>query len=82
MLREVTFRVGGILTIALGLALGSGLYSAGVGWEFLDAWLACGIAVAFGVFFLYVAREEHRDRLAFLADAEREVDVPPRSGSR
>ncbi len=82
MLRETTFWIGGFLTVALGVLLGAGLFFAGAGVEFVDAWLACGLAVGFGAFFLYVAREEHRDRLAFLADAEKERPGEPRSGSR
>ena len=74
MLRETTFTIGGLLTIGLGLALATGLYLAGAGLEYADAWLACGMAVGFGAFFLYVARDEHRERLAFLRSAG---DVPP-----
>ena len=70
MLRETTFAIGGVLTIGLGVALGFGLYLAGAGWEFADAWLASGLAVGFGAFFLSVARGEHRDRLEFLRTAE------------
>lgn len=82
MLRETTFGIGGALTIALGVLLGVGLYLAGAGWEFFDAWLASGIAVGFGAFFLYVARAEHLDRLAFLARAEEEPPMEPGSGPR
>ena len=71
MLRETTFWIGGMVTIALGVILAVGLYLAGAGIEFADAWLACGVAVGFGAFFLYVARDEHRDRLGFLAESER-----------
>lgn len=79
MLRETTFWIGGILTIGLGVALAAGLYISGAGLEYADAWLASGIAVGFGAFFMYVARDEHRERLAFLAAAERE---PPPEPSR
>ncbi|MGA8710315.1 MAG: hypothetical protein WB786_03680 [Thermoplasmata archaeon] len=81
MLRETTFGIGGILTIALGVLFAAGLFLAGAGFEYASAWLACGIAVGFGAFFLYVARDEHRDRLSFLAEVEKErPDVPgPRS---
>jgi hypothetical protein len=82
MLRETTFFIGGLLTVALGVLLAAGLYLAGAGVEYIDAWLACGLAVVLGAFFLYVARDEHRDRLAFLADAEKERPEEPRSGSR
>ena len=79
MLRETTFWLGGVLTIALGVTLGAGLVWAGAGVEFFDAWLASGIAVGFGAFFIYVSREEHRNRLAFLADSEKQVSESPRS---
>jgi len=80
MLRETTFLIGGIVTVALGVVLAVGLYLAGAGVEYIDAWLACGLAVGFGAFFLYVARDEHRDRLAFLASVEKQPPDPPRSG--
>jgi hypothetical protein len=77
MLRETTFRIGGVLTIALGVALAYGLFIAGAGIEFADAWLAAGIAVGFGAFFLYVARDEGRTRREFLRSAEEEGKSPP-----
>jgi hypothetical protein len=77
MYRETTFRIGGVLTIALGVALAYGLYIANAGIEFVDAWLAAGMAVGFGGFFLYVAREERRDRREFLRSAEEEGRAPP-----
>jgi hypothetical protein len=80
MLRETTFWLGGLLTVTLGIALAAGLYLAGAGFEFVDAWLASAVAVGFGAFFLYVARDEHRDRLAFLDRSEKEGFEPPRSG--
>jgi hypothetical protein len=80
MLRETTFRIGGWVTIALGILLAFGLYYAGAGIEYVDAWLASGLAVGFGAFFLYVARDEHRDRLAFLERAEKEASEPPGRG--
>ena len=67
VLRETQFFVGGLAIIALGLALGYGLFWAGAGWNFFGAWLAVGFSVGFGAFFLYVARAEHRARLAYLA---------------
>ena len=70
MLRETTFWVGGVLTAGLGVALAAGLYWSGAGVEFIDAWLASGIAVGFGAFFVYVARAEHRERRAFLESVE------------
>ncbi len=81
MLRETTFLIGGAVTIALGLLLGVGLFWAGAGSDYFDAWLASGMAVGFGAFFLYVARGEHRDRLDFLARVEREAPERPGSGS-
>jgi len=80
MLRETTFLIGGWITVALGVLLAFGLYSAGAGVEFVDAWLASGIAVGFGAFFLYVARDEHRDRLEFLRKAEESPPEPPGPG--
>ncbi len=79
MQRETTFRVGGVLTIALGVLLGYGLYSAGAGIEYFDAWLAAGICVGFGAFFLYVARDEARTRRQFLdsVDASSLGAAPP-----
>lgn len=82
MLRETTFRIGGLLTSALGVALAVGLFLSGAGFVYVDAWLASGIAVGFGTFFLYVARDEHRNRLAFLASSEKEVSELPGSGRR
>ena len=82
MLRETTFWVGGFLTIGLGVALAVGLLWAGAGVEYFDAWLGSGIAVGFGVFFVYVSREEHRERLAYLARTERELSDPSRPGAR
>jgi len=80
MLRETTFWLGGILTIALGILFAAGLFLANAGWDFFDAWLGCGMAVGLGAFFLYVARDEHRTRLTFLADSDREAPKPPGSG--
>jgi len=77
MYRETTFRIGGILTIALGVALAYGLFQANAGVEFVDAWLAAGMAVGFGAFFLFVAREEGRDRREFLRAAEVGGKSPP-----
>jgi hypothetical protein len=72
MLRETTFLIGGVLTFGLGVALAGGLFWAGAGVEYIDAWLASALAMGFGAFFVYVARDEHRDRLEFLAQAEKE----------
>ena len=70
VLRETTFVIGGALTIALGLALGAGLFWAGAGFEYLDAWLAAGIAVGFGAFFVYVGRSEGAERRRTLGELE------------
>lgn len=76
MLRETTFRIGGVLMIALGLALGYGLFAAGAGLEFFTAYLAAGIAVGFGGFFLYVAADEGRSRREFLRLSEESGESP------
>ena len=78
MLRETVFEVGGALTIGLGASLAVGLAWAGAGEMYLAAWMASGLAVLFGAFFLYVGREERRNRRDFLAQAER--DSPENSG--
>ena len=70
VLRETTFVVGGGLTIGLGVALAGGLYVAGAGLEFVDAWLAAGLAVGFGVFFIYVGRSEGKERRRRLRELE------------
>lgn len=80
MLRETTFRIGGALTVALGAGLAYGLYSAGAGIDFLDAWLAAGISVGFGAFFLYVAHDEARTRHEYLRSVEPSSE--PASGPR
>lgn len=77
MLRETTFLVGGFLTIGLGVALGAGLFWSGAGAAFADAWAASGMAVGLGAFFVYVARSEHRHRLAFLKSTEQERSDEP-----
>jgi hypothetical protein len=79
MLRETTFLIGGLLTIALGVLLGGALFLAGAGPEYFNAWLASGIAVGLGGFFIYVARDEHRTRLEFLRSSEGEPPEAPGS---
>ena len=81
MLRETTFFIGGWITVTLGILLAFGLYVSGAGVEFVDAWLASGLAVGFGAFFLYVSRAEHLDRLEFLRKAEERPPGPPGPGS-
>jgi len=80
MLRETTFLIGGGLMIALGILLAGGLYLAGAGGDFGDSWLAGGMSVVLGVFFVYVARAEHRERRAFLDATENPPSEPPGSG--
>lgn len=80
MLRETTFWVGGWLMIALGVLLAGGLYLSGAGVEYADAWFGGALSVGFGAFFLYVARDEHRARLEYLTESEREF--PERPGNR
>jgi len=82
MLRETTFLIGGVLTAGLGVALAVGLFLAGAGVEYADAWLASGLAVGFGAFFVYVARGEHLDRLEFLKNVEREPPDEAKGGPR
>jgi len=82
MLRETTFWLGGILTIALGVALAASLVWIGAGIDYFEAWLGCGIAVLFGAFFLHVSRDEHRTRLAFLEESEGGSGPGPGSGKR
>ncbi len=78
VLRETQFFVGGLLTIALGVVLAVALYGAGLGLDYFGAWFAAGGAVGFGAFFLYVSRDEHRARLAYLAaELPGSAAVPP-----
>jgi hypothetical protein len=77
MLRETTFVIGGGLTIALGVALLIGLYLAGAGLIYFEAWLAGGIAVGFGAFFIYVGRDETRVRRAELHALDPGAAQPP-----
>jgi hypothetical protein len=79
VLRETTFRVGGILTIALGVLLASGLVWAGAGIEFSDAYLGAALAVGFGAFFMYVGSAETKERRAFLASVEPPGSESPRA---
>jgi len=66
--------------IALGILLAGGLYLAGGGGDFADAWLAGGMSVVLGVFFVHVARAEQRDRRAFLEASAKPPSAPPGSG--
>jgi hypothetical protein len=80
--RETTFRIGGYLLIALGIALGYGLIAAGVGFDFFDAWLSVGFCIGFGGFFLYVARDEGRTRRQYLQSVEATGNPPESPGPR
>lgn len=82
MQRETTFRVGGALTIALGLALAAALAVTGAGIDFFDAWVGAALCIGLGVFFVYVARDEARTRSKFLEEAESSsAREPPGPGS-
>jgi hypothetical protein len=80
VLRETTFLVGGVLMIGLGVALAAGLFWAGAGLEYLEAWLAAGLAMGFGAFFIRVGREAAEDRRDTLRRLETEGD-PSNRGS-
>jgi hypothetical protein len=80
VLRETTFLVGGGLTIGLGIALGVGLAWAGAGLLYFDAWIAAGVAVGFGAFFMYVGRAEGADRRQQLARLESDTPADDRTG--
>lgn len=77
VLRETTFEVGGALTVGLGVLLGVGLFLAGAGIEFFEAWMTVGIAVGLGAFFLYVGRAEGRHRRQELSDLENGLERSP-----
>jgi len=79
MLRETTFWLGGLVTIALGAALAGSLVWIGAGLDYADAWLGAALAVLFGAFFLYVSHDEHRSRREFLKESEDASS--PRTGS-
>jgi len=69
--RETQFRLGGALTIALGIAFAAALAISGVGLAYFSAWIGAGLCVGLGVFFVYVARDEARTRAQFLVESER-----------
>jgi len=77
VLRETTFILGGALTIGLGVALAAGLLWAGAGVYYFGAWLAAGLAVGLGAFFIKVGREEGEDRRKTLDRLESQSTVPP-----
>lgn len=82
VLRETTFVVGGGLTIGLGIALGAGLYLAGAGFVYFDAWLSALLAVGFGVFFVYVGRSEGAERRRRLRELEEDAEHRGARGAR
>ncbi len=77
MLRETTFRVGGSLTIALGILLAAGLVWSGAGFVFFGGYIAAGLAVGFGVFFFWVGGAEGRERRRALTELEGQQLRPP-----
>ena len=77
MLRETTFLAGGGAVIALGLALGFGLWYAGAGVLYWSAWLAAGIAVGLGAFFIRVGQDARAFRRQWLRDLEAGRPPPP-----
>lgn len=76
MLRETTFRVGGVLTIALGVAFAYALYASGAGLAYFGAWAGVALCVAFGGFFLYVAHDERRTRRRYLESVGADGPAP------
>ncbi|MEM0128819.1 MAG: hypothetical protein QXG65_01450 [Thermoplasmata archaeon] len=70
MLRENAFWIGGGVMIALGIALVAGLWWAGAGWLEYPAYMGAALSVAFGAFFLAIARAEGRERRRELARIE------------
>ncbi len=77
MLRETTFLIGGVLTVALGLLLAAGLLWAGAGIDYFGGYIAAGLAVGFGAFFAWVGRAEGRERRRALAEIEEQHVRPP-----
>ncbi len=77
MLRETTFFVGGVVVAALGVLLGVGLWWSGAGVVYWSAWLAAGIAVGLGAFFVAVGRDARDYRRRWLRDVEQGREPPP-----
>jgi len=75
--RETAFRFGGAVAVALGVLLAVGLAWAGIGWVFLNAWLAAAFSILIGAFFVKVADDERRFRSAYLRAVERGQPPPP-----
>ncbi len=78
VLRETAFKVGGGLSVALGLLLGAFLYYAGAGFDYFSAWLAAGLAVGLGGFFAYVGWAEGAERRRSLRRLEGGSETPVR----
>ena len=77
MLRETTFFVGGGAVIVLGVALEVGLWLSGAGLAYAEAWLAGGIAVGLGAFFVRVGADARGFRRRWLAALEEGRPPPP-----
>jgi hypothetical protein len=77
VLRETTFFLGGALVVALGVLLGFGLWFSGAGYLYWSAWLAAGIAVGLGAFFVWVGRDARAFRREWLRAAEEGRPPPP-----
>ncbi len=77
MLRETGFFLGGGAVIALGVLLAAGLWVTGAGLAYVEAWLAAGISVGFGAFFVHVGREARRFRREWLRAAAEGRELPP-----
>jgi hypothetical protein len=77
VLRETTFWVGGAAVIALGVLLGFGLWFTGAGLLYASAWLAAGIAVGLGAFFVRVGQRARQFRRRWLKDVEDGRPPPP-----
>lgn len=66
MLIETTFRVGGSILIALGVALAAGYVAVGVGVADVQLYLAPALFFLLGGIFLYAGVDARRSRLALL----------------
>jgi hypothetical protein len=77
MLRESGFFLGGIAVIGLGVLLGVGLALSGAGLYAWSAWLAAGISVGLGAFFLKVGQDARRFRREWLKAVEDGKPPPP-----
>jgi hypothetical protein len=75
--RESAFLIGGGISIALGVVLGTALWVVKAGLTYPGAWFAAGGAIAFGGFFLYVSRDLRRYREAYVRALEAGESPPP-----